>query len=237
MDLLFGFIAPDRFYNGAGSAITAAAIGGVYGLIGRVIYPKAGISPLNYAIWFLLAYQIKLAINLLETRFDDFIGVGAYLEALERVPEDQLDLKDQFRYHCWKVIQLKQKCVKVADQIFSRIFHIRPYQEVTPENVQNASFLEMCRYRIWPVFKSTILNTLSFSLAYKLSNKMGFTLPARTSASLLYVIQSIIKDIILVPALYIYVAFCNRLADNLGEGGEVAEAYRSYWIRRFLPVL
>lgn len=229
--------APDRLYSSGGSLCLAATTGAVYGLIGRVIYPRAGIIPLHYAIWFAVAYQIKECINLLEGRFEDFIGVRTYLEKLEQIPEDELDLEDWIRYYCWKIINVKNNCIKTIDSLVSKLLDIRPYQEVMQDNVQDASFLEMCRYRVWHVFKSTIIHTVSITLGYQLTAGMGFTLPSRTSVRLLLVIQSVVKGILLVPALHVYARFCNKLADEIGEEDERAAHYRITWIRRFLPAL
>jgi hypothetical protein len=215
----------------------AAAIGGVYGLIGRVVYPKAGISSLNYAFWFACAFQIRECINLLEFRFEKFMGVSAYFERLEKIPEDRLDLKDKIRYHCWKVVHLKNYCLQTLDQLACKIFSIRPCQEVRANNVENASFLEMCRYRIWPIFKSTLIDTMSSGLAYRVSNGMGFTLPKQASAALFIVIRSIIKDILLIPALYVYARVCSQLAEELQEEDKHSVVYRVVWIQRFLPPL
>jgi hypothetical protein len=229
--------APHRLYSFGGSTFVAAGIGYGYGLIGRAVYPKAGITPLNYAIWFAVAYQIKQCIDLTENRFQNFLRFKAYLEDLERTPEDQLDLKNQIRYHCWRVIQLKNNCLNAIDQAVSRIFRIRAYHAVTEANVQDASFLEMCRYRMWRVFKSTVIDNVSSLLAYQLTNRVGFTLPNHTAVPFFIVIQSIIKDVLLVPALYFYARTCNQIANDIGEGDKIAAGYRESWIRYFLPVL
>jgi hypothetical protein len=229
--------APARLYSSAGSTIVAAAIGGIYGLAGRVIYPKAGISSLNYAVWFACAFQIKECINLLEFHFESFMGVSAYFEELEKTPEDQLNLKDKIRYHCWRIVHLKNHCLRALDQAACKILAIRPSQDISAHNVEDASFLEMCRYRIWPVFKSTIIDTVCSGLAYRVTNGMGFTLPQQASATLFIVIRSIIKDILLIPALYVYARVCNHLAEELGDGDQRSTIYRVVWIRRFLPSL
>lgn len=229
--------APARFYSSAGSTVVAAAIGGAYGFIARILHPTAGISPLHYAIWFALAFQIKEFVYAIENQFEDFLEVEAYLEKLEQTPEDELDLDDLIRYHCWKVIHLKNRVIRAIDSVFTTIFQIRPYDEINEDNVEEASFVEMCRYRIWPVFVSTLLDTASFALAHYFSNGMGFTIPDRTAVPLLIVIRSIVKDIIIVPALYVYARFCNKMADNLEESDERSSRYRAKWIRWCLPTL
>jgi hypothetical protein len=215
----------------------AAATGYVYGLAGRVVYPNTGISPLHYSIWFTLAFQIKQFVHLLEGNFHDFLGVRSYLEQLEELSEDELDLSDLLRYHCWKIIQLKNHVLQTIDGIFVSALNIRPYDEITPDNVEEASFLEMCRYRIWPVFKLAVLETVSFSVAYRLCNSMGFSLPARTAVPLIVVISSIIRDIILIPALYCYAHWCNEIADQIEDSNEEVSAYRAKWFRFCLPSL
>lgn len=229
--------APDRFYKSAGSMVAAAAFGAAYGLIGRVVYPQAGINPLHYAIWFTVAYQIKYCFNLIENHFEEFMGVAAYFHELEKVPEDELDVQDQIRYHCWKIIHLRNAALKRIDEVFSYVFRIRPYQEVKEDNVEDASFLEMCRYRIWRVFKSALLDTLSSAAAYRLTNSMGFTLPDRTSVPLFLIMRSLVLDILLIPSLHLYARFCNQLADELGEGDQNASQLRAKWLKDILPAL
>jgi hypothetical protein len=228
---------PHRFYSSASSTLVAAAVGGTYGLIGRVVYPNAGIVPLHYALWFVLAFQIKQIVFVSENKFEEFLGVGAYLDKLEHIPEDDLDLDDLIRYHCWRVIQLKNAIVKSVDDLFCTVFDIRSYEEINKDNVEEASFLEMCRYRVWPIFKATLLDTVSFEIAHHLSNKMGFAIPDRTQVSRLLIIRSIVKDIILVPALYVYARWCNQMADDLENSDARSSAYRAQWIRCFLPSL
>lgn len=234
---------PSRFFTSVGSTFLAAALGGAYGLIGRVVYPKAGISPLHYSVWFALAFQIKEFIIAIESNFDHFLGVKDRLEKLEQVPEDELDVNDLIRFHTWKFIQLKNHFIQRVDDIFSKITRIRPFDEVDQDNVAEASFLEMCRFRIWPVFKATILDGMSFSIAHHLSNGLGFTLPNATAVPLLIVIRSIFKDIILVPALHIYVRICNQIANQLDDDSteddhhENSINYRAKWIHKCLPSL
>jgi hypothetical protein len=228
---------PHRFFASAGSTVVAAAVGGGYGLLGRVIYPNAGISPLHYSIWFVFAYQIQQIALLLERKFHDFLGVRSYLEKLEQLSEDDLDLSDLVRYHCWKVIQLKNQAVRTIDGVFSNTFNIHPYDAINQDNVEESSFLEMCRYRIWPVFKMAVLEMVSFSIAYRLSIRMGFSLPARTSIPIIVVISSIVRDIILVPVLYSYARLCNTVIDKIGDDGEKMSAYRAKWFRWCLPSL
>lgn len=228
---------PQSFYSSTGSTFIAAAIGGGYGLIGRVIYPNAGISPLHYAVWFALAFQIKQCVYAMENQFEDFMEVESYLDNLSKLSEDELDLNDLVRYHCWKVIQLKTKIIRSIDSVFSNFVNIRPFEEIDVDNVEEASFLEMCRYRIWSVFKAAALDTISFALAHNFSNSTGFTIPDRTAVPSLIVIRSIVKDIILVPALYVYARFCNQIADELDGDDEKVAAYRAEWIRRCLPKL
>lgn len=236
---LSGFLpaVPDRFFSSVGSSFLAAAMGGTYGLLGRVIYPNAGISPLHYAVWFVLAFQIKQFVLSVESKMDRFLSLRGYLEKLEDISEDQLDLHDLIGLHCWRVIHLKSNTVKVVDGVFSKLLNIRPYEKVTVDNVEGSSFLEMCRYRIWPVFKLTVLDTVTFAVAYHFSNYMGFALPNRTAVPLLIVIRSVVEDIILIPALYVYARFCNRVADDLGEGDANSSAHRAKWIRLCLPTL
>lgn len=229
--------APNRLYSVAGSTFIAAAIGGSYGLIGRIVCPKAGIIPLHYAVWFAVAFQIKECINFGEIYFENFLGIGSYLDKLERIPEDELDLEDRIRFHCWKVIHLKNKSLKTIDRVISQFLDIRPYSDVREDGIKNASFLEMCRYRAWPVFKSTIVDAVSSALAYRLTHQMRLTLPAQTAVPLFIVIRSIVKDIILIPAMHVYARFCNQLADEIGEKDKRARAYRVYWIYRFLPAI
>lgn len=228
---------PTRFMSSVGSTFIATATGYTYGLVGRILYPNTGISPLHYATWFTLAFQIQQFVFLIEINIHDFLGVRSYLEELENVSEDELDLSDLVRYYCWEIIQIKNQTVQAIDGVFVRVLNIRPYDEINSDNVEEASFFEMCRYRMWPVFKLAVLETVSFSLAYRLCNSMGFSLPARTAVPLIVVISSIVKDIILIPALHCYVHWCNEMANKVEDGNEEAFTYRAKWFRSFLPSL
>ncbi len=228
---------PERLHASAGSLLVAGAMGGAYGLIGRVVYPKAGIIPLHYAIWFAAAYQIQETFILLKNHFEDFLGVTAYLEKLEQIPEDELELDDQIRYHCWKIMSLKNQLVQMIDRIVVKYLGLRPIDDVTEDNVEDASFLEMCRYRAWRVFKATLLASVSSALAYHLTNGTGFALPNHTRVPLFIVMQSIVKDILFVPAAYMYVRACNHLVDQLGDQDVRAASLRERLFRRFLPAL
>lgn len=230
-------VVPDRFFSSVGSGIVAAGAGYVYGYIGRAIYPHTGISPLNYAVGFALAFQIKQFVLLLEGQFFDFLGVGSYLEKLEKLSESELDLEDFVRCRCWKLIQFKNQVLKEIDCLFMKVLKVRPYEEVTKENVEAASFFEMCRYRIEPVFKLAMLEMLSFSIAYHLSNGMGFSLPPRTSAPLIVVVSSIVKEIILIPGLYVYVRWSSEIGDEIDGSDAYLSAYRAKWIQACLPSL
>lgn len=226
------------FYSSASSTFTAAAVGGMYGLVGRVMYPNAGISPLHYAVWFVLAFQIKHFVFSMENRFDRFLCGKVCLQKLEEVSEDESNLEDLVRYHCWEVIQLKDGTLHIIDDFFCKMVNIRPSQEVTADNVEEASFIEMCRYRIWPVFKTTILDTVSFAIAYRFANHMGFTISNYSAVPILIVIRSIVKDIILIPALYVYIRMCNQIADHLRKDQTDAFSnHRATWIRWCLPSL
>lgn len=229
--------APDKLYASAGSTLAAAGIGFASGLIGRKIYPDNGIVPLHYALWFVLAYQIKEFVCLIERSFESFVDVGAYMDNLENISEDELDFEDHLRTYCWKMIHYKNTGVEKVDFVFCYIFNTRPYQEITKENVYEASFLEMCRFRFWMVFKSTVLDATSFSLAYRLCNATGFSLPARTSLPMILIIQSIVSKIIIIPALYTYVKFCHHLAGEFGDGDEESAEFRETWIKRLLPAM
>lgn len=227
---------PSRLYSSAGSSLVAALIGGGYGLIGRVIYPQAGIFPVNYAIWFAVAFQIKECINLLETRVENYMHLGKYLVKLERISEDSLDLEDKILCRCWKLIQFKNKCIRAIDVVVTKIFQIRLAQEIKKAEIHDACFIEMCRYRVWRVFKSTIINTLSFALAHRFTSVIGFILPNHTIVPLLLLIQSIFVDIIVVPFLHIHARWGNQIVDLIDRNGNNL-AYRERWIRRFLPTL
>ncbi len=228
---------PKSFYSSAGSTFIAAAVGGTYGFLGRIIYPNAGISPLHYAVWFALAFRVKQVIFSLEKNLEQFLGEETDLERFKDVPKDQLEGCDFIRLHCWEVMGLTNQTLKQIDHVFSRLFNIRPAEEITADNVADASFFEMCRYRIWPIFKMTILDTLSFALAHRLSNSINFTIPDQTAVQLLLVIRSIVQDIILIPALYMYARICNQIADHLIDDDDGMAAYWVEWIHWCLPAL
>lgn len=227
--------APGHLFTSVGSLGLAAAVGGTYGLIGRVISPQSGINPINYAIWFVVAYQIKQLYERLEVEGKHFLGARHYFNYLERLDDDEMSFGDQLRFACWKVIVVKDYVLTKIDDCFSYVMNIRPYREVTAENVQDASFIEMSRFRLWNVFKSTIVDNTSFSLAHGLTHKMGFALPMHTSIPLFILVQSIAKNIFLVPMLYKYMHFCNYLAAEIDEGAESTATQRAEWLKRILP--
>ncbi len=226
---------PQKLYSKSCSNVAAAAFGAVYGLIGRAIYPQAGIIPSHYAVWFAIAYQIKQCVQSIEANFDQFLGIGAYLNKLE-ADEDQLDLTNRIRYRCWQAVHTKNQCLQSIDRIVCKCLHLRPYQDIKKDNVQDASFLEMCRYRMWPVFKRTVLDTISFAVAYRFCNQIGLTLPARTAVPFLLVIRSIVKDILFIPALHMYARLCKKAADHVDDDPE-AHPYRTKFLQYVLPSL
>lgn len=228
---------PQKLYAKSYSTVAAAAFGAVYGLVGRVIYPQAGIIPLNYAVWFAIAYQIKQIVHLLESTFDQFLGIGTYLDELEEMDEYDLDLTDRIRCRCWQAVWMKNQCLQSIDEIVSQCLHIRPYQDIKPDNVQDASFLEMCRYRMWPIFRRTVLDTVSFAVAYRGCNVIGLILPARTAVPLLILIRSVVKDILLIPALHIYARICKQVVDEVEDDDPDAHPYRAKFLQYVLPSL
>ena len=224
--------APKGVYSFAGSAFGALGIGYAYGFMARAVYPKVGIVPFHYAVWFGVAFQIKQLIQLNAFLFKKFLSSRSYLEKLKNLPDDELSLKNQARRYCWKVIDCKNRCLQAVDGVVCRLFNIRPHQEIKADNVQKASFIEMCRYRIWPVFKSTLLDTVSSSIAHSLVNRLGFTLPVQTVVPLFIWIRSIMQNIILIPALHVQIRFYKQL---MIDGVSITP--RREWIQQFLPVL
>ncbi len=227
---------PSKFVTSAGTTVVATTAGFAYGFLGRKVYPLSGVIPFHYGIEFALAFQIMQFILQIEKNFRQFLKVESYFKKLEMLSEDELDLEDRVRFHCWKIIQLKNQIILRIDNALVFLFKIRPHHKVTKDNVEQASFIEMCRYRIWPVFKLTVLETLSFRVAFLLCNGMGFKLPVSTSVPRVVIISSIVREIIIIPALYTYANWCQK-----SESGEkyTAEslALRAKWIRYFLPSL
>ncbi len=229
--------APSHLFTSVGSFGLAAVFGGAYGLIGRAVYPQSGINPINYAVWFVVAYQVKQLFQRLELEGGNFLGARHYFDYLERQDDREMAVSDQLRLTCWKVIVVKDYVLTKIDDCFSYVFNIRPYREITAENVQDASFVEMSRFRLWNVFKSTILDNTSFSLAHGLTHRMGFTLPLHTSIPLFILVQSIAKNIFLIPMMYKYMNFCNHLAAEIDEGAASTPSQRAEWLKRILPPL
>lgn len=211
------FPAPFYVYSFAGSIVVASALGAAYGLIGRVSYPSAGISPLNYAVWFTVAYQIKTVIDKIENYFEN--GLKDYLKGVENIPEDQLKVQNNLKVRLWKVIRFKNSLVTKVDGYFSSIFKIRPYQEVYQEDVNQASYLEMCRYRIWKVFKLAVYDTLSSAAAFSLLNRAGLFLPEKTVVPIFLIVRTILFNIVLIPTLHLYFRWTDRFQ----------------WARNYLP--
>lgn len=226
---------PDRLYGLAGSTVLAAVIGCTYGLIGRVVYPSSGIYPLNYALWFAVAFQINHFINKIDFSFKKFIHRGNYFQ--EGISVTRSNLEGIIRRKCWKMNRLKNKYLLSLDYLVCQILHIRPYYKIKRSNVYDASFFEMCRYRVWKVFKSTIIDTASSMIAYRLLVKAGITLPGRTAVPFFIAIRSIVTEVLLIPALYFYARLCSELVGELGNGSQKAARYRALWIRKLLPAL
>ena len=221
--------APDRFYtSAAGSLAGAALLGAATGLAGRVIYPTSGISPLHYSIWFSIAFEIKYGYDCVKAYLEQLLKKGPSLKGTE---DEELGWGDCLRRHYWRLIARKDSSLEAVDGVVSRLLNIRPYTEIHAENVANASFIEMCRYRVWRVFKATIIDTICFALAYRLTHRIGFSLPGRTSVPLFIVLRSLVRDILLIPSLHLYARFCSELAED--------EKYqeRAQWLRSILPAL
>jgi hypothetical protein len=221
------FPGPEKIYSVAGSIsmLAAPAVGAGYGLIGRAVYPDAGIIPLHYAVWFSVAYLIKYCVLRIENYYEQFMGVQHYLEGLQKVHPEKLAILDKLRCHIWKITQFKNTVVKEVDEVFCGLFHVRPYTEVTAENVAHASFAEMCRFRVWSVVKATMLNVASTILAYHLTLSMGFSLPNQTDVQLFLIIQSVALSILFVPALHHYLDVSK------------VDHERRPWFCQFLPAL
>ncbi|WP_068469205.1 hypothetical protein [Candidatus Protochlamydia phocaeensis] len=224
--------APDHVYSSAQSIGMAAAAGALYGLGVRVLYSQNNWAPLSYAACFVLAYQIKQSCMWLGKRGLDYIA-----EAEQLQHSSVLSSKDRLRVYAWKVIQSYQGLVRRIDEAVSRLLGIRPSYSVTQDNVKEASFLEMCRFRIWSVFRDTILNQISFSIAYRFSNRVGLHLSNRGAVPLFLIIQGIVQNILFIPLLYKYAHFCNRLAGHLDKDAVSTVPQRAKLIGSFLPPL
>src|SRR5262245_21668623 len=108
IDLWSSFFShPKTFFSFTSSTLIAAAMGVAYALVGRAIYPKQNISPLNYSLWFAIAFQIKQSIRFVEDRYDSFLGDEGSLDQLKSISKKDLCLKDRLRFNFWKLIEIK----------------------------------------------------------------------------------------------------------------------------------
>lgn len=227
---------PERFFKPAGNVVAAAAFGASYGLIGRVLYPKDAIYPVEYALWFTVAFQIKSVILMCEDQCEQFLGVGTYFSKWDKPPSEPVTWRDHIRSRCWKIVVVRNTVVKKIDAIFSGILNLRPYQEITAANVYDASFLEMCRYRIWSVFKSTLVATFTSFLARQLLVHVGYTFPFITTVNYYIAASAILQDIIFIPSLCLYLRVWDPLGEKSGEGVG-GEKRQVSWVRQYLPAL
>jgi hypothetical protein len=222
-------ITPNMFYGRAGSILTAAVMGGCYGLVGRVISPKANIRPLNYVVWFSVAFQIK---SLMET-----LGILSWKKLNQAPRSSYSKRRARLHHYFWQLTaQLKIKARKI-DATFSEIFHIRPFHELNQANIEDAKFLEMCRYRIGKVFKNTLLDMISFNVAHYFTRKAGIFLPQRTIVPLFIIGRSIIKDIVIIPCLHIYRRVFNDVIASLEKKTQWDISRRIEWMHVWIPAL
>lgn len=220
---------PSYLYNQVETVGLAAVAGGTYGLVGRKIFPKTGINPINYAVWFIVAFQIKKVFEQWELQALQTLNAKFSPEILES------NFIKQTRYYYRIGTYLKDILLSKIDLCFSYVFSIRCCHLVTQENVQDASFLEMCRFRVWNVFKSTIIDNASFAIARVVTHHLGFALPMHTSIPIFLAIETIIQNIILVPLIYKYMDFCNHLDLDVNLFSTPSE--RAAIFKRQLPAI
>lgn len=222
-------IPPDQVYGKAGSVFMAAIIGGGYGLIARTISPDAGIYPFHYMAWFATAYQIKWLMEV--------IGEISWNRYLQRPVESYPKFSHLIHRFSLHITDDLQMLVKTIDTFVSLSLNIRPANLVNAENIEEAAFLEMCRFRMWRVFKETILDMSSFTLAHRLTRKLHISLPNRTAIPFFLVIRSIAIGIVIVPCCHLYARFLNHLIGTLDKEDKWAIKRRIRWINRLMPDL
>ncbi|MBA2368285.1 MAG: hypothetical protein H0V82_04590 [Candidatus Protochlamydia sp.] len=225
---------PTSLFQSAGSLGLAAVAGAGYGMAARILYPNSGIYPTHYALWFILGYKIKEIVCICDEQAQIFIGAAIPREDalwLER------SLTQKGRLIAWKAIHLKNLLLKPIDRILCYTLNLRPFNEVTSSNVAEASFLEMCRFRMWNVFKTTIFDFVSILSAHRLTQLAGISLPSRTSVPLFLMVQTIAQNILLAPLLYKYLNFCDHVAAELDLESARIASERARWIRNWLPSL
>ncbi|MCE2983723.1 MAG: hypothetical protein LW832_09190 [Parachlamydia sp.] len=223
---------PSSLFKPIGSWGLAAIAGGTYGYIARSISPNDGIYPAHYALWFIVAYRIKETLDEWEDHFNAYLG-----DSTPAINWTEADSKERFRLLYWKVLERKSEVVKATDWVFGFLFGLRPFEEVTEANVSQSSFLEMCRYRTWNVFKLTIKDHISILSSHRIMQLAGFALPAHTRVPFFLTAEILVKNILLVPFLYRYLNVCDRMAAGLELEAATALAERAQWIRSWLPKL
>ena len=238
----------NSYFSAAGSLLLASGVGVAYGLIGRFIYPRAGIYPLHYGIWFGLAFQIKYILTeIIGKRYRKFCELGIHHIENKKDIFAKEGIVDQACTLWWKVIYVRYKTMKAVDKVFSKVFKVRRSREITHANVKDASFLEMCRYRLWPIFKKSVVENVAFSVAYHATTFIGLALPLNTAVSTLLVIHSIAIQIIFVSAFHRYMGICRQKAMQMNQKLPDLNSFRLkmfHWflrkqkfIRYFVPKL
>lgn len=225
---------PASLFQSVGSMGLAAAAGAGYGVVARFISPNTGIYPIHYAAWFVVAYKIKEILNHCEEQAGIFIGNE---EPQSDASFIEQSFAEKVRLTIWKTIHFKNSLLHAIDGIFCIALNMRPFCEVTAANVEDASFIEMCRFRMWNVFKTTILDFVSILSTHRLVQLAGLSLPARTSVPFFLMVQTIVQNILLAPILYKYLNFCDHLAAELDLESARIAAERARWIRDWLPSL
>ena len=225
---------PASLFQSVGSMGLAAAAGAGYGVVARFIAPNAGIYPLNYAVWFVVAYKIKEILNLCEEQANIFLGNETQQSDLSI---QTISWADSVHQTVWKMIHIKNTLLGAIDRLFCLVLNMRPFNEVTSANVEEAAFFEMCRFRMWNVFKTTVLDFISIIGAHRLLLLARLSLPARTSVPFFLMVQTVVQNILLAPLLYKYLNFCDHLAAELDLESARIAAERARWIRDWLPSL
>jgi hypothetical protein len=218
---------PTYLFNQADSSHFALVIGGTYGLLGRAVFPQKGINPINYAIWFVVAFQIKKLIQNWETQLSQNLNSDAAPNEHKLLP--------RIRQYYRSGRDFKDMVLNKVDTAVCFLFGLRPYDQITKENVQDALFLEMCRFRLWNVFKSTIIDNASFAIARTVTHQLGFTLPSHTSIPVFLATEVIIRNIVCLPLIYKYMDFSNRLEIDVSPVSTPSE--RASVFKQLLPAL
>lgn len=149
-------------------------LGDKIGLLGQEVGP---ILPLPYVLSGLISAAIVETARLTYSLALHVIGKRADYENLQN-PE-KASCFDRLRQRTWKVINRVEGIERDIDNVFSKIFHIRPAKEVRDNKIPDRElyFMEVVRRAFWEQVQETIATSIPQNLAIKAVVALGHIIP------------------------------------------------------------